>query len=260
MSKETGVPPSRQSHETGPENPVPVKGPRHRRYEDPSCAYCPPSVRACRQGEDRERGPGFCPSRVAGDTIDEAFDLYADPFTRRVAQESARVESEGYCRWTRVEEICAFARRMGFKKIGIATCISFVDHAYTLSGILESHGFEVASAACKHGSVPKEAIDLHDSEKIRPGGHESMCNPVSQAELLNRAGCELNVVLGLCVGHDSLFFKHSEGLATTLVAKDRVLAHNPIGALNLADSYYDKVWGPERPAKPSKLPKKGRRK
>ena len=86
-----------------------------------------------------------------------------------------------------------------------------------------------------------------------------MCNPVSQAELLNSAGCEFNVVLGLCVGHDSLFFQHSEGLATTLVAKDRVLAHNPVGALNLADSYYSKLWGPERPEKPNKLPKEGRK-
>ena len=87
-----------------------------------------------------------------------------------------------------------------------------------------------------------------------------MCNPVSQAMLLNRAGCELNVVMGLCVGHDSLFFRHSEGLATVLVAKDRVLAHNPIGALNLADSYYSRVWGPHRPQKPPKIPAQGRRK
>jgi uncharacterized metal-binding protein len=87
-----------------------------------------------------------------------------------------------------------------------------------------------------------------------------MCNPVSQAELLNRAGCELNVVLGLCVGHDSLFTKRCDGLVTTLVAKDRVLAHNPIGALHLAESYYHKVWGPHRPEKPPKLPKQGRRK
>ena len=62
----------------------------------------------------------------------------------------------------------------------------------------------------------------------------------------------------LVIGTDSLFFKHSEGLATTLVAKDRVLAHNPIGALNLAESYYEKVWGPERPVKAPKLPKQRR--
>lgn len=229
------------------------------KYSDPGCAYCPDTVRACRQGESDERGPGYCPSKVAQGAVETAWDRYADPETRRIAQESARVESEGYCRWTRVEEICQFAKKMGYSKLGIATCISFVDQANTLSRIFESHGFEVASVACKNGGVPKEAIGLEDSEKIRPGNHESMCNPVSQAEQLNHAGSEFNVVLGLCVGHDSLFFRHSDGPVTTLVAKDRVLAHNPVGALNLADSYYSKVWGPDRPEKLPKLPREGRK-
>jgi len=229
------------------------------KYTDPGCAYCPPTVQACRQGEDKERGPGFCPSNVNQAGMYTARKIYEDPFYLRVAQESGRVEAEGYCKWTRVEEICQFAKKMEFTKIGIATCISFVDHANTLSQILESHGFEVASAACKHDAIPKEDVGLRDDEKIRPGGHESMCNPISQAQLLNDAGCQFNVVLGLCIGHDSMFFKHSEGLATTLVAKDRVLAHNPIGALALADSYYSKVWGPDRPDKPAKLPKQGRK-
>jgi uncharacterized metal-binding protein len=87
-----------------------------------------------------------------------------------------------------------------------------------------------------------------------------MCNPISQAELLDSAGCELSIVLGLCVGHDSLFFKHSRALATTLVAKDRVLAHNPVGALQLADTYFQRVWGPHRPAEAPKKPARGRTK
>lgn len=229
-------------------------------YENPGCAYCPPTVRACRQGQMEERGPGFCPTKVDPEAIATAWGRHADPETLRIAREAARVESEGYCRWTRVEEICQFAKKMNFRKIGIATCISFVDTARILSAILESHGFEVASAACKNGGVPKEALGLTDGEKIRPGGHESMCNPVSQAELLNRAGCELDVILGLCVGHDSLFTRHAQGLVTTLVAKDRVLAHNPLGALMLADSYYSRIWGPERGSSLPALPAEGRRK
>ena len=228
-------------------------------YETPSCAYCPPTIRACRHGESETRGPGFCPSKVDDAALDGAAARYDDPFVREVAYASALVESEGYCRWTRVEEIVALAKKLGFKKLGIATCISFVDHARTLSAILESHGFEVASAACKSGGVPKESLGVRDEEKIRPGTHESMCNPIAQAELLNRAGSELNIVLGLCVGHDSLFFRYSKGLATTLVAKDRVLAHNPVGALNLADTYYQRVWGPDRPAKLPAQPAEGRR-
>ncbi|MDP6876187.1 MAG: DUF1847 domain-containing protein [Alphaproteobacteria bacterium] len=228
-------------------------------YEEPGCAYCPENVRACRVGETDERGPGFCPTKVMADELDAAVALYDDPEVLKVAQVSGRIEAEGYCQWTRVEEICQFAKKMGFKKVGIATCISFVDLAKTLSGILESHGLEVASVACKNGSVPKEDMGIKDEEKIRPGNYEAMCNPVSQATLLNESGCELNIVLGLCVGHDSLFFKHSEGLATTLVAKDRVLAHNPVGALHLADSYFSRVWGPERPEKPPKIPAGGRK-
>ena len=39
----------------------------------------------------------------------------------------------------------------------------------------------------------------------------------------------MNFLVGLCVGHDSLFIKYSEAPRTTLVTKDRVLAHNPVG-------------------------------
>lgn len=228
------------------------------RYETPGCAYCPSTVRACRLGEGETRGPGFCPSKVDADGVVGAAAYHDDPFVERVAQVSAVVESEGYCRWTRVEEICHFAKRMGFARVGIATCISFVDLARVFSAILESHGLEVASVACKNGGVPKEEIGLRDEEKIRPGTFEAICNPLSQAELLNRAGCELNVIVGLCVGHDSLFIRHSQGLVTTLVTKDRVLAHNPVGALHLADTYYSRVWGPHRPPKLPTKPAAGR--
>ena len=227
-------------------------------YTEPSCAYCHENVRACRRGVAEKEGPGFCPSKVAPDVQDKARQLYVDPQSLKVSQESARVEVEGYCQWTRVEEVIQFAKKMGFKKIGIANCISFLEHAYVLSGILESHGFEVVSVACKNGNIPKEEFGLKDSEKIRPGNFEALCNPVSQAQLLNEAGAELNVVMGLCIGHDSLFFKYSKGLSTVLVAKDRVLGHNPVAALQLADSYYSKLWGPGRPEKPPKLPLAGR--
>lgn len=185
--------------------------------------------------------------------------LYEDPETRKISRESAVVEGEGYCKWTRVEEIVQFAKRMGYRKIGIANCISFVDYAKVLSGILESHGFEVVSVACKTGSIPKEDLGIADHEKVRPGQFEALCNPVCQAELLDAHGCEFNVVLGLCLGHDSLFFKHAKGLTTVLVAKDRVLGHNPIAALQFADTYYSRVWGPLKPAKTPKLPPAGRR-
>lgn len=229
-------------------------------YEDPACAYCPPTVRACRQGEAEERGPGFCPIKVDPETIDHARGVYDDPQVREVSRVAALMESEGYCKWCRVEEVVQFAKKMGYRRIGIASCISFVDYARVLSGILESHGFEVVSVACKHGNIPKEEMGVADAQKVRPGQFEALCNPVSQAEMLDAHGCEFNVLMGLCIGHDSLFFKYAKGLTTVLMTKDRVLAHNPIGALELADSYYRKVWGPDKPAKTPSLPVAGRRK
>lgn len=223
-------------------------------HEDFACAYCPSTVRACRSGEAETRGPGFCPSKVDPDVQARARALYNDPETRRLAYNSALVESEGYCKWTRAQEVVEFARRMGWKKIGIANCIGLLDLTNVLTGILESHGFEVISVACKNGSIPKEEIGLTDAQKLKPGGFEPACNPVAQAELLNAHGSEFNVVMGLCIGHDSLFFKHAKAPTTVLVTKDRVLGHNPVAALQLADMYYAHLYGPFKPARPAKAP------
>ena len=94
---------------------------------------------------------------------------------------------------------------------------------------------------CKVGSISKELLGMDDSEKVRPGNYESLCNPVAQALLLEKAGTQLNVVIGLCVGHDSIFFMNSKAPATVLVAKDRVLGHNPVAALYTSHSYYKRL-------------------
>jgi len=91
------------------------------------------------------------------------------------------------------------------------------------------------------GSIAKEKIGLRDDEKVRPGQYEAICSPVGQAVLLARAGTGLNVVIGLCVGHDSLFFMHSKAPVTVLVAKDRVLGHNPVAALYTSHTYYRRL-------------------
>ena len=68
-----------------------------------------------------------------------------------------------------------------------------------------------------------------------------MCNPIGQAKLLNSAQTQLNILLGLCVGHDSLFIKYSEAPVTVLAVKDRVTGHNPLAPLYLHQSYYKKL-------------------
>ena len=57
------------------------------------------------------------------------------------------------------------------------------------------------------------------------------------AKILNDAKTDLNIVMGLCVGHDILFHKYIQGPTTTLVVKDRVLAHNPAAALYTVHSF-----------------------
>jgi uncharacterized metal-binding protein len=68
-------------------------------------------------------------------------------------------------------------------------------------------------------------------EKIQPQNLEASCNPVGQAQVLNEKKTDMNIVIGLCVGHDMLFNMHSKAPTTTLIVKDRVLAHNPAGAV-----------------------------
>jgi len=68
-----------------------------------------------------------------------------------------------------------------------------------------------------------------------------MCSPITQADILNAANTEFNIVFGLCVGHDSLFMRYSDALSTVLIAKDRVTGHNPLAAINLHKSYYQKL-------------------
>ena len=156
---------------------------------------------------------------------------------------AARVEYEGYCRLTRVEETMDFARRMGFHKIGIATCAGLLKESHALARILRANGFEVCSVACKAGMADKALLGV--PEACRSIG-TNMCNPILQAKLLNKQGTELNLLVGLCVGHDSLFYKYSHALCTTLVTKDRVTGHNPAAALYTAESYYKSLYGPEK--------------
>jgi uncharacterized metal-binding protein len=170
--------------------------------------------------------------------LGEATKVYDEPSMRSLARASAKVEAGGNLKWTRVEDTVEFAHEMGYKKLGIACCIGLKREAAILESILKENGFSVVSAICKTGGVGKEKLGMGESEKIHPGSFEAMCNPVAQAMLLDNAGSEFNIVFGLCVGHDSLFYKSSKAPVTTLVAKDRVLGHNPIAAIYNHQSYY----------------------
>ena len=165
------------------------------------------------------------------------MECYKDPENHKVMVAAAMVEYEHYCQYTRVEEIIEFAKQIGAKKIGIATCVGLLKESRILASILRDHDFEVVGVACKAGCVKK--VDVGIPEECNEIGIH-MCNPIHQAKYLNSKKTDLNVVMGLCVGHDSLFYKYAEALTTTGVTKDRVLGHNPAAALYTADTYYAK--------------------
>jgi uncharacterized metal-binding protein len=211
------------------------------------CATC--RVQACRAEPGTAVYPNYCPmsssprapGETAADVLRAARKIYDDETTRKLALAAARTEADRYPFETRVEEVMSFARRIGAGRLGIASCVGLIHEARILHQIFEAHGFHVDSVCCKVGSIPKEEIGLADEEKIHPGQFEALCNPIAQARLLNAAGTELNVAVGLCVGHDSLFFRHSEAPVTVLIAKDRVTGHNPAAVLYTSHSYYGRL-------------------
>ena len=187
--------------------------------------------------------PEFCPTTAADrSTYERAMAELREPENNRIAIAAAEVEYEGYGRRTRVEEVIQFAHKIGAKKIGIATCLGLAEESRILTKILRINGFEVIGAVCKAGATPKVEIGI--PEECNAVG-VNMCNPILQAEILNDAGTDLNLIVGLCVGHDSLFIKHSKALCTSVITKDRVLGHNPAAALYMADGYYKRIMEPQ---------------
>jgi uncharacterized metal-binding protein len=150
-----------------------------------------------------------------------------------IAQESL---PDTHDRWCRIREAMQFARRLGATHIGISFCVGLRREAYTLTKILEENGFRVTSVCCKTGAVPKEEIGIEEHQKVRPNQPEMICNPIAQAELLNRAKVEFALTLGQCVGHDSATMALLEAPTICIAAKDRVLAHNTVAALYQLES------------------------
>lgn len=214
------------------------------------CAQCPfeSSQRLCRTEDGK--APPFCPTLNMQDLVDQSLKEYTtNPDLGQFTRMAALQEADGYANRdlgyervraskTRIEEIIEFADKMDYKRLGMAFCLGLRKEAKIVERIIASRGFEVVSVVCKAGGLPKELIGIRKEEQIDPTRTEVMCNPVLQALVLNRENTEFNVLLGLCVGHDSLFFKYSEAPCTVLAVKDRLLGHNPLAAIYNYDGYY----------------------
>jgi len=199
-----------------------------------NCALC--AIHACNSGE-LEKAHKNCP--CTNEKMDNIKELYKDEENYKIAHVSALIVSKGYGEKTRLEETIEFANKCGYENIGIAFCIGLASEAKMLSKVLSYNGLNVSSVICKNGNISKEFIDIR-------GSKVPMCNPIGQAEFLNEAKTDLNIILGLCVGHDSLFIKYSKAPVTVFAVKDRVLAHNPLGAIYQAEAYYKDKLFPEK--------------
>lgn len=213
------------------------------------CAWCHLPQKICRTPAGSH--PAFCSTVLYTEPLRQAAAEYEKPDVKEFARQASIQEGQCYIdrhaephyRYPvkpRVQEIIEFCRKMGYQKLGLAFCGGLHREAAIFGKILENHGFTVVSVVCKVGGVDKSCIGVTDGEKVRPGAHESMCNPIAQAKILNAAGTDFNILLGLCVGHDSLFIKYSQAMVTVFAVKDRVLGHNPLAAIYNFESYYER--------------------
>jgi uncharacterized metal-binding protein len=220
----------------------------------PTCAKCPtrvchPSIKAV-ESPPIDKGPNFCPMFNMSGVIRAALNEYDKPDVKEFARQASLQEFECYeqtpegrrAKNPRILELIQFANKCGYKKLGLAFCIGLADEARTLTEILENNDFEVVSVGCKVGAIPKEKIGINPGQKIRGAAHwESMCNPIAQAGVLNAAKVDFAIMLGLCIGHDTLFIKYCDIPTTVFAVKDRVTGHNPLAVLYTINSYYNMV-------------------
>jgi len=188
--------------------------------------------------------------KLMPEVIAKAISEYDKPEVKEFARLASLQEFECYenlpdgrrTKNPRILELIQFAQKCGYKKLGIAFCGGLANEARLLTDVLENKGFEVVSVRCKVGATPKEKIGIKPEEKIRgPDNWESMCSPITQAEVMNAEKVDLAIMLGLCIGHDTLFIKYCRVPMTVIAVKDRVTGHNPLAALYTINSYYSRL-------------------
>jgi len=184
--------------------------------------------------------PEYCPMKTSEVTIKSVIEKYRQDDVKRIYVPATITEKEAYesirgvtmAVRPRIKELIEFGKLIHAQKIGIAFCAGMRDEAARIVAILERAGFAVASVLCKCGGTDKTVLDVAKEYKIGdPLKFEAACNPVLQAQILNKAGTDINVIVGLCLGHDMLFTMNSNAPVTTLIVKDRLLGHNPVIAL-----------------------------
>lgn len=206
-----------------------------------TCAYC--KIHACCM-EDRNGGnyPKNCPMQDAA-YMEEIDKRYSDPEVKDfyIATKTPGPAGSSRTFTPRLRGVIDLCKQMKYKKIGLAFCYGFTKEAEMYAKILKNFGFDVVSVCCLNGG-----FNIADRGVALPEGCEfdAACNPLGQAELMNRENVDFNLVMGLCAGHDSLFMKYAKAMSSVIVVKDPATGHCPVAALYLFDPYYKRVFTP----------------
>src|SRR4030043_712228 len=174
--------------------------------------------------------PEYCQAERFLDLVEESKRQYLEPDESRFQLAADKVLKRGGYDWSRVQQCIEFARELGARKVGLAVCVSLVREGREFARLLDRAGFQVISVACMVGGLKPQETGIPDEWVNQLG---ISCNPIAQAEIMNREGTELNFIYGLCVGHDTIFIKRSKAPITYVVAKDMVTGNNP-GAVLLS--------------------------
>jgi len=206
----------------------------NKEYQDPTCFKCN-SLNYCTVGRASKMLDN-CPMKISPEIEKQAKELYKnDEFVKKSTGVASTVEAKGYIHWPRLKDTIEYAKGMDYNKLGIAFCVGLISEAQKVAEILEKYGFNVCGVCCKTGAVKKkdvgvpEEFTMHSKTGYMIGW--ITCNPAAQALLLNKAKTDMNIIIGLCVGHDITFTHLSDAPVTTLIAKDRSMPHNPAGIL-----------------------------
>ena len=173
--------------------------------------------------------PSYCLASRFRDVLEETKPRYVSQGVIDIYLAASKVVTKGYRRWPRIQEAIEFAKELGVSKVGLASCVALLHECRDIAELFRGAGFTVISAACQIGRVKPKARGVPEEYYDLRG---LTCNPIAQAEILNKEGTELNFIIGLCLGHDILFNKISRAPVSTLIVKDRVTGNNPAAALS----------------------------
>lgn len=159
---------------------------------------------------------------------EEILSLYQENENFAIANVSSQIVMGNYGEKTRLKGTIDFCKKIGYKKTWISILSWFIKRNVSIQSY---NGFDVGLLICKIGSIDRHTIGINNCDV-------AMCNSIVQAELFNQQKTNFNIVLGLCVDHNTLLFSYFDAPVIVFVVKNRVWAYNSLGTVYLVDSYY----------------------